>query len=319
MADNQKFSNRVFGAAIVKAINSNYNADFSGQPRTLPDGTVYATDKAFKYTLRNYLKDVFPEDYVFFFRRLDEHLNPYTLEEAFKAKLGEKKQFDAKSKESKQEALDELLKCIDIRLFGATFAMKAKGGNIALSLHGPVQVNHGMNIWHENNIYSEQILSPFRNPKEQESEEKETGQTTIGRQSKLHEGHYLHHFSINPKNLEEYLGKTSEQLTKKDINKLKEAMQRGATYYDSTSKSGTENELLVWVQLNQDSKLVLPNFSQLIKLKEEKQDGKVVADFSELNDLLKKYQDEIEQVEIFKNPGSITVEKEPEFSELKEF
>jgi len=54
-----KFKNRVFGAAIVKAINSNYNADFTGQPRTLPDGTVYATDKAFKYTIRNYVKDVF--------------------------------------------------------------------------------------------------------------------------------------------------------------------------------------------------------------------------------------------------------------------
>ena len=49
-----QFKNRVFGAAIVKAVNSNYNADFSGQPRTLPDGTVYATDKAFKYTVRNY-------------------------------------------------------------------------------------------------------------------------------------------------------------------------------------------------------------------------------------------------------------------------
>lgn len=32
-----EFKKRVYGCAIVKAINSNYNADFSGQPRTLPD------------------------------------------------------------------------------------------------------------------------------------------------------------------------------------------------------------------------------------------------------------------------------------------
>ena len=318
MADNQKFSNRVFGAAMVKAVNSNYNADFSGQPRTLPDGTVYATDKAFKYTLRNYIKDVYPNDYVFFFRRLNEHLNPYTLEEAFKAKLGADKKFDAKSKESKQEALNELLKCIDIRLFGATFAMKATGGNIALSIHGPVQVNHGMNIWHENNIYSEQILSPFRNPKEQGNEEKETGQTTIGRQSKLHEGHYLHHFSINPKNLEDFQGEKTEQLTTEDITKLKEAMQRGATYYDSTSKSGTENELLVWVQLKEDSKLVLPNFSQLIKLKEEKKDGKVVADLVEINDVISRHNNDIESIEIYSNKNSVELENKPEKSKVIE-
>ena len=51
-----EFKNRVFGCAIVKAINSNYNADFSGQPRTLPSGIVYATDKAFKYMIKRYLK-----------------------------------------------------------------------------------------------------------------------------------------------------------------------------------------------------------------------------------------------------------------------
>jgi CRISPR-associated protein Csh2 len=309
MAENKEFKNRVFSAAIVKAVNSNYNADFSGQPRTLPDGTVYATDKAFKYTVKNYLKDVYPNEYIFNFKRLDEDLNPYTLEEAFKAKLGKDKELDAKKKESKQEALNELLQCLDIRLFGATFAMKATGGNIAVSIHGPVQVNHGMNIWHENNIYSEQILSPFRNPKD--DEEKETGQTTIGRQSKLQEGHYLHHISINPKNLDDHQDENTRKLNDEDINKLKEAMQRGATYYDSTSKSGTENELLVWVQLKEDSKVVLPNFSQLIKLKDEKQDNKVVADLSEMNKVIEKFKNEIEVIEIYRNASSIEVENSP--------
>ena len=54
-----EFKKRVYGCAIVKAINSNYNADFSGQPRTLPDGIVYATDKAFKYSIKKFLKDAY--------------------------------------------------------------------------------------------------------------------------------------------------------------------------------------------------------------------------------------------------------------------
>ena len=45
----EKYNKRIFGSIVVKAINSNYNADFSGQPRTLPNGKVYATDKALKY------------------------------------------------------------------------------------------------------------------------------------------------------------------------------------------------------------------------------------------------------------------------------
>ena len=79
-----EFKNRVFGCAIVKAINANYNADFSGQPRTLPNGTVYATDKAFKYTVKNYLKDVYPNETVFYFKSLNENLNPISLDETYK-------------------------------------------------------------------------------------------------------------------------------------------------------------------------------------------------------------------------------------------
>lgn len=52
------FKNRVFGCVVIKSVNSNYNADFSHQPRTLPDGSVYATDKALKYTVRNYIDKI---------------------------------------------------------------------------------------------------------------------------------------------------------------------------------------------------------------------------------------------------------------------
>lgn len=302
-----KFKNRVFGAVIVKAINSNYNADFSGQPRTLPNGQVYATDKAFKYTIKNYIKDVYTGEKVFYFKRLNNDFNPLTLDDAYATVFP-----DNKETKDKKIVAKDILSCVDIRLFGATFAKKGKtkDSNVAISIHGPVQINHGINVWHENNIFSEQITAPFSSPGEKEKE-----MTTIGRQSKLEEGHYLHHFSVNPKNLEDVVklaGEEADNLSEEDINKLKEAMRRGATYYDSASKAGTENEFLIWVQLKADSKLVLPNFSQLITMKEEKEKGRVILDLTKLSDVLTKHSDDIEKVEVFRNDNSIKIENNPE-------
>lgn len=300
-----EFKNRVFGCAVVKAVNANYNADFSGQPRTLPSGTVYATDKAFKYTVKNYLKDVYDKEKIFYFKSLNDKLNPLSLDETYKKHFSE---YPEDKNKIKQEVAKNLLSCIDIRLFGATFA-----GETNISVHGPVQVNHGVNVWKENNIYSEQITSPFANKANDPDAEK--GMTTIGRQAKLEEGHYLHHFSINPQNLcdiTKMAGDGCQSLSDEDINKLKEAMRRGATWYDSASKAGCENEMLVWVQLKDDSKIVLPNFTNLIDLKDEKEEGKCIYDFSKLKEVLKGVEGEIASVEVFFNKQTCKLLNLPE-------
>ncbi|MDK2978898.1 MAG: CRISPR-associated protein Csh2 [Bacteroidales bacterium] len=304
-----EFKNRVFGCAVVKAINSNYNADFSGQPRTLPSGIVYATDKAFKYTIKNYLKDVYSDsEYILYFKRLKNEFTPDDLTDAYK------RRFQSEVRNDTIETIARnLLSCIDVRLFGATFAPKGEGiKNKNISIHGPVQINHGVNIWKENNIFSEQIMSPFRNPGESGSEDKQA--TTLGRQSKLEEGHYLHHFSINPKNLIDVstlAGEDAKKLSEDDILKLKEAMRRGVTWYDSASKAGAENEMLVWVQLNEDSKIVLPNFTTLIMLDDEKINGKCVYDFAGLKIELERLNDEIASIEVYYNKQTCSVKNLP--------
>lgn len=300
------YNKRIFGAAIIKAVNSNYNADFSGQPRTLPDGTVYATDKAFKYAVKSYLKDVYTSDKVFYFKRFNEDFVPLSLDDAYANMFP-----DNKDTKDKTVVAKDILSCLDIRLFGATFAKKGKSGNIAISIHGPVQINHGVNIWHENNIFSEQIMSPFRNPDEKSAEKQAT---TLGRQSKLQEGHYLHHFSVNPKNLQDVVslaGDGAQNISEQDITKLKEAMGRGVTWYDSASKAGSENEALIWIELKEGSKLVLPNLTQLVEMKAEKEDGKVVLDCKKLQTKLADILVEIESVEIAYNKDSIKIENEP--------
>jgi CRISPR-associated protein Csh2 len=295
-----EFKNRVFGCAVVKAVNSNYNADFSGQPRTLPDGTVYATDKAYKYTIKNFFKAIYPKETIFYFKSLNENMNPISLDETYVKHFGA---YPTEKKTIKHTVAGNLLSCLDIRLFGATFA----GKNINISVHGPLQINHGVNIWYENNIFSEQITSPFSN--KSNDPEAERGMTTIGRQSKLHEGHYLHHFSINPANLSEIkqlAGVGAQEISTDDIVKLKGAMRQGATFYDSAAKAGTDNEILFWVQLNEGSKLILPAFTNLVKALPEKQEGKTVFDFDKVSRLLADKNTEIDAIELYINEQSAT-------------
>lgn len=304
---NNQFKNRVYGCVIVKSINSNYNADFSGQPRTLPNGIVYATDKALKYAIKYYIKNN-SDNKVLYFKTMKNDFVPMSLDEAYSNAFSNQ----GSEKETKNEVVKHLLSCIDIKLFGATFAKKGKtkDENVALSIHGPVQINHGLNIWKENNIFSEQIMSPFRNPDEK-NDDKEA--TTLGRQSKLQEGHYLHHFSVNPQNLKEVVrlvGNESLNLNEENISILKDALRNGVTYYDSAAKAGTENEFLLWVKLTQESTNVLPNFSSLIKLDKDSQ-GKIEINLEYFKSIFDHIQDQIDSVEIYYQPESVSIKNEP--------
>ena len=303
------FSNRVYGFVLVRARNSNYNADFTHQPRTLPSGIVYATDKAFKFAVKHYLTKEYPEEKLLYIKRLKGDFIPMSLEESYSYLFP-----DDQKKDKKDVVAKNILSCLDVRAFGATFAMKSKKNkNVAISIHGPVQVNHGVNIWPENNIFTEQISSPFRNPDER-SEEKEA--TTLGRQSKLEEGHYLHHFSINPKNLDPVLqaaGEGATPLQEADIQKLKEAFRLGVSYYDSAQKAGTDNEVLLWVKLKADSKRVLPNFTHLVDL--HKANGTLVVDCQRLGEVLTKNEDQIEVIEVYYLPEETTVKGLPEMAQ----
>lgn len=290
---NQTFSGRVFGCAIIKSVNSNYNADFTHQPRTLPDGTVYATDKALKYTVRHFIKKNYPGEKIFYFRALSEEMQPRTLDETYEGYFGKYPE-GKKDKDLRKEIARNLLKCIDVRLFGGTFA-----GKTNLSLHGPVQITHGVNRFVEGVIYSEQIMSPFRNPGK---DNLDSTMTTLGTQSKLKEGHYVHHFSVNPHNLADLTQLSGGQsLTDDDVQKLKEGLSRGATLYDSAAKSGTENELLLWVQLKPGSMLVLPSFVEKVSVGA---DGTI--DLSGVSGVLDRdsVRSHIEKIEIYRDPSA---------------
>lgn len=349
-----KFNNRVFGAVLVRSVVSNYNADFTGSPRTLPNGVVYATDKALKYCIRNYLKGDNQNIVFYTTRHKRENMQPLDIDETYVELFGEypsKSEINKGAKEKddkyfpriKEEVdkfikdnegyqivqsinnnyllkkdienkvtfhiighkpddikripiLQNLFKAIDIKLFGATFA--SKEGNI--SIHGNTQITHGLNIYAENNIFTEDIVSPFRN-----SSDSSDGsmQTTIGNQTVLEEGHYLHNFTINPKNSEELVKLIDNQgyLSTNDIKQFKEAINRGVSYLDSASKIGVENEFSIFITLNESEKIQLPSFTTLIKVKKQIDSFKRKLDLSEIRTLLNEegIKEKIKSVEIY--------------------
>jgi CRISPR-associated protein Csh2 len=300
------FINRVFGCVVVKALNANYNADFTHQPRTLPDGTVYATDKALKYTVRNFLKKAYPDDKVFYFKSLSDEMKPRDLGETYIEFFGDFPKNEGKDKDVKnrKEVLRNLLLCSDIRLFGGTFAEKG----VSLSIHGTTQITHGVNRYSENAIYSEQISSPFRNANEKSTDRM---QTTLGTQYKLHEGHYVHHFSVNPHNLDDLVRLSGgEALSTEDILKLKAGLCKGCTFYDSSAKAGVENELMLWIQLKPGSMLVLPSFVELVEIGDG--DSRAI-DLSKISEVLTRphIQSQIEAIEIYYDKATTILIGEP--------
>lgn len=301
------FKNRVFGCVIIKALNSNYNADFSHQPRTLPSGIVYSTDKALKYSVRNYWKNALGEK-VFYFKSLNEEMSPRTLDQTYDEHFGAEKLKEKDKVKLRKTVLADLLSMLDVRVFGGTYA-----GATNISIHGTTQFTHGVNRYKENVIYSEQIMSPFKNPSEKSAD---STMTTLGTQSKLEEGHYVHHFSVNPQNIAEHAERAgAEGLSEEDIDLLKEGLRKGATYYDSAAKAGTENELLLWVQLKEGSKAVLPSFVELVEITDSRE-----IDLAKIKSLLAKphIASEIEKVELYYQKDATKVINAPDRAEQLE-
>lgn len=288
---NTEFKNRVYGCVVVKAVNANYNADFNGLPRRLKsDGSFYATDKSFKWLVRNYIKKNHETEKVLFTKIYDkEYKDTVGLKEAFEVVTST----DDIKNLKKKDILPKLTDCIDVRLFGAVFSPENakkndKDENKNISLHGVVQINHAIDLFGKGKVYTDEILAPF---------------TAIGSMSKATEAHYIHNFSINPKNLSSWSkivdDKQLKLISQNDINILKNAFNNAATFYDSHSKSGVENELSIYVTLKENSILTLPNFAQFIKFKKGENREKNSFDISTLISYLAKYDSEIDSIEIY--------------------
>ncbi len=76
--------NRVYGVIGIKSIMANWNADFSGYPKTIGDGTIFGSDKALKYSIKSigttWEKKVL---YIKSFKTDKDKMRPRSLEERY--------------------------------------------------------------------------------------------------------------------------------------------------------------------------------------------------------------------------------------------
>lgn len=288
--------NRVYGVVGIKSIMANWNADFTGRPKSTSKGDIFGSDKAFKYPIKKMWESEDKNAKVLYVKsyKTDNkgNLQARTLAERFEQLFGK----NVKDIKDKKEILKNLFSAVDVKNFGATFA---EGSN-NISITGAVQVGQGLNKYEDSNIEIQDILSPFV-----DATKKDTAQnTSIGKKIVSDEAHYFYPFSVNPENYDIYT-KEIEDLqgyTREDYEKFKRGCLYAATAYNTNSKMGCENEFALFVECKEDSKLYLANLDQYIKF-EKREEGKNIIDISELEEILEQenVKTQIEKVEIYYN------------------
>lgn len=288
--------NRIYGVVGIKSIMSNWNADFTGRPKSTSKGDIFGSDKAFKYPIKKMWESEDKNAKVLYIKsyKTDNkgNLQARTLAERFEQLFGK----NVKDIKDKKEILKNLFSAVDVKNFGATFA---EGSN-NISITGAVQVGQGLNKYEDSNIEIQDILSPFV-----DATKKDTAQnTSIGKKIVSDEAHYFYPFSVNPENYDVYT-KEIEDLqgyTREDYEKFKRGCLYAATAYNTNSKMGCENEFALFVECKEDSKLYLANLDQYIKF-EKREEGKNIIDISELEEILEQenVKTQIEKIEIYYN------------------
>ncbi|MCR1810361.1 type I CRISPR-associated protein Cas7 [Sulfurospirillum sp. hDNRA2] len=294
---------RVYGVIGIKAKMANWNADFTGRPKTTSNGDIFGSDKALKYPMKRMWENEGKK--VLYIKRLIEKAEnkmvPMTLAERY-TNLTNKEAKNTKT----SEALKTLFSFIDVKNFGATFA--EEGQNISIT--GAVQFGQGFNKFDDTNIEVQDILSPFRNPKDKTGKEfliegaegKERNQSTLGTKITVDEAHYFYGFSINPKNYDEYktlLGSEFQGYTEEDYAEFKKVALVSATAYSTNSKFGCENEFALFLTCK-DEECYLPDLSDYITFDSQKRE-------IDLSDLEKLIEGKYASVEVYFNPFKLSL------------
>lgn len=306
--------NRVYGVLGISSIMANWNADFTGYPKTISTGEIFGSDKALKYPMKKmwdnngekvlYIKSMkLSED-----KKKEINLVPRSLKERYEFIFDEK---DLKANKDSGAVLKNLFSAIDVKNFGATFLPK-EGTNISIT--GAVQIGQGFNKYEDSYFEDQSILSPFRDASVKEKnkgtdkEDAEAKNSTLGNKIVSNEAHYFYPFTINPLAYKEFveLGVT-EGYTEDDYRKFKEASISSATAFATNSKVGCENEFALFVETEKD--LYIPNLDKYIEFKklEDKNVIKITCG-KLLNDL----KDRISNIEIYYNPYTTTIETDIE-------
>ena len=156
---------RVYGVIGIKSIMANWNADFSGYPKSISTGEVFGSDKALKYPMKKMWENHGEKVLYIKSLKVDESkkgeikVRPKSLKERYEEIFEVE---DLKKEKDNKKVLTNLFNAIDVKNFGATFA--EEGNNISIT--GAVQIWQGFNKYEDTELEEQQILSPFRDGKQ---------------------------------------------------------------------------------------------------------------------------------------------------------
>ena len=296
---------RVYGVIGIASVMANWNADFSGYPKTISDGRTFGSDKALKYPMKKMWENegqkvLYIKSMKFSEGKGEISLVPRSLKERYDFLFGETAKEDAKNS---RKVLTNLMQAVDVKNFGATYA--ESGNNIAIT--GAVQIGQGFNVYEQTEPQEQQILSPFRDSSK-EGDKGEAKNSTLGTKIVSDEAHYMYPFAINPQAYKELveLGVT-EGYTQEDYDNFKRTALVCATSFATNAKEGCENEFALFVETKPD--VYLPNLTSYIVF--QKEEGKNVISVS-CGKLIKELGERISAVEIYYNPDTILLKQDVE-------
>lgn len=291
---------RVYGVLGISSVMANWNADFSGFPKTTSDGETFGSDKALKYPMKKMWDNEGKKVLYIKSMKLSEagkkgeiFLIPKSLRERYEFLYGESDLKDV------TVVLKNLMNCVDVKNFGATFT--EIGSNISIT--GAVQIGQGFNKYEGTNPEEQQILSPFRDEKPKKNDE-DAKNSTVGTKIVSNEAHYFYPFVINPLAYKELieLGVT-EGYTEEDYHNFRRTALVSATSFATNSKVGCENEFALFVETKADA--YLPNLSEYIQFKKGTDKNIIKIQCTEL---LHELGEQIEKVDIYYNPHTTVLE-----------
>jgi len=295
---------RVYGLIGISSVMSNWNADFTGRPKSTSKGDIFGSDKALKYPMK-VMWDAQGEKVLYMksFKEDKGKINPRSLSERYEYVFGEKVAKD------NDVVLGNLFKCIDVLNFGATFAEEKSN----FSITGAVQIGQGFNLYEDSRVEVQDILSPFRNSKNDTAEASSLGTKIVS-----DEAHYCYPFTVNPNHYKNYaeIVKGFDGYTEEAYAKFKEAARTSATAFATNSKIGCDNEYALFIEMKEGSQKALPILTHYIGF--EKNELETILDVTELMTLIKEIE-AIETVELFYNPSMIQVKDGSGFTDGKRF
>lgn len=288
---------RVYGVIGISSVMANWNADFSGFPKTASGGETFGSDKALKYPMKKMWENEGKKVLYIKSMRLSKDgtaLIPRTLKERYEMLFQVE---DLAACKDVKQLLSNLMSAVDVKNFGATFAE----ANNNISITGAVQFGQGFNKYEGTNPEEQQILSPFRDAKDAKEE---AGNSTLGTKIVSNEAHYFYPFVINPMAYKEFeeLGVT-EGYTEDDYQNFRRTALVSATSFATNSKEGCENEFALFVETDPDT--YLPNLSEYIVF-EKAQKKNVIR--MECGDFLKEFGESVRKIDVYYNPYTTELE-----------